>query len=107
MPVTRREVRRQTQGVRLVERHVFGYRMVIAGAVLTSGLLLFSIVNVWSDQPPPESGHHHHPTVTPPQQTVQQKDPAPQQPRLRNPPTVAIRRTGRKSSRRTAGLYRL
>ncbi len=86
MPVTRREVRRHTQGVRLVERQVFGYRALMAGAVLTCGLLLFSIVNGWSDQPPPESGHHHHPAVTPPQKIVQPKDPVKQQPRLETPP---------------------
>jgi mono/diheme cytochrome c family protein len=86
MPVMGREVRRKVRRERLEERHVLGRGGLIRGAVLACGLLLFPIVNSWSDEPPQEGGHHHHPAATPTGKVMPQKGPVKQQPRIEVPP---------------------
>lgn len=86
MPIMGSEMRRKARGGRREARHALGRGGLISGAVLACGLLLFSIVNGWSDEPPQEGGHHHHPAATSPQKIMQQKDPVKQQARLEVPP---------------------
>lgn len=86
MRVMRREVRRKVRGAKSDGRSVLRGGVLITGAVLTSALLAFWILNGWSAEPPQSSEHHHHPMVAPPPQIKQQGGPVKQQPRLAVPP---------------------
>ncbi len=85
MRVMRREVRRKVQGAKFDGRSVLRGGVLITGAVLTCGLLLFWVLNGWSDEPPKEGEHHHHPMVMPQQTMTQPGGPVKQQSGLATP----------------------
>lgn len=66
------------RGARREGRSTLRLGALIGGVVLTCGLLLFWVLNGWSDEPPKEGEHHHHQTVMPPQKMTQQATPVKQ-----------------------------
>lgn len=85
MWVMGRMARRESRDTRLQGRSVLQRGVLLRGAVLTCGLLLFWILNGWSDEPQQEAGHHHHSVVVPSRKTTQSGGQVKRQSRLATP----------------------